>query len=157
MLNIGKLTNTHGLKGEVRINSSFKYKDVVFKKGNHLYIENDDLVINTHRIHKNLDMVTFDGINNINDILKYKGKEVFIKKEDFDFGGPLNEDLIGKEVYGGGKLIGTLSNVKQNVNQELLVIKNGDKQYLVPYVDAFIKDVGNSIEINVIEGLLNED
>ena len=36
---IGKLVNTHGIKGEVRIISDFKYKSDVFKIGNCLYID----------------------------------------------------------------------------------------------------------------------
>ena len=74
MLYIGMVAGTHGIKGEIRISSDFKYKDLVFKKGNHLYIDDDNLVINTYRVHKNYDMVTFENINDINDVLKYKGK-----------------------------------------------------------------------------------
>ena len=37
---LGKLVNTHGLRGEVKIISDFKYKDIVFKEGNIIYIDN---------------------------------------------------------------------------------------------------------------------
>lgn len=158
MLYIGKVVNTHGIKGEVRIVSNFKYKEMIFQKGNHLYIDDDDLTINTYRVHKNYDMVTFDGINDINDVLKYKGKEVYIDRSEYIFPDILNEDLIGTEVYGNGKLVGVLSSVVKNANQELLVIKNGENEYLVPYVDEFVKSITtDKIEINVIEGLLNEN
>ena len=36
---LGKLVNTHGLRGEVKIISDFKYKDIIFKEGNTIYIE----------------------------------------------------------------------------------------------------------------------
>ena len=42
MIYLGKLVNTHGLKGEVRIISDFKYKSQVFKKGSHLFINDDE-------------------------------------------------------------------------------------------------------------------
>jgi len=152
MIYLGKLVNTHGLKGEVRIVSDFKYKSSVFKKGSHLFINDDELIINTYRTHKEYDMVTFDGINNIDDVLKYKGKKVYIKKEDYDFDGILNEDLIGLPVYGDGKLIGNVTDIYKNVNQELIVV---DKDILIPYVPVFIKSINkDKIEINVIEGLL---
>ncbi len=155
MIYLGKLVNTHGLKGEVRIVSDFKYKSLVFKKGSHLFIGDDELIINSYRPHKEYDMVTFEGIGNIDDVLKYKGKKVFIKKEDYDFDGILNEDLIGLPVYGDGKLIGNVTNVFKNINQELIEI---DNNILIPYVPAFIKSISkDKIEINVIEGLLNED
>jgi len=151
MICLGKLVNTHGLKGEVRIISDFKYKSKVFKKGSHLFINDDELVINTYRVHKDYDMVTFDGVTTIDEVLKYKGKKVYIKKEDYDFDGILNEDLIGLPVYGDGKLIGNVTDIYKNVNQELIVV--GD--ILIPYVPAFIKSISkDKIEINVIEGLL---
>lgn len=152
MIYLGKLVNTHGLKGEVRIISDFKYKSMVFKKGSHLFINDDELIINSYRVHKNYDMVTFEGITNIDDVLKYKGKKVYIKKEDYDFDGILNEDLIGLPVYGDGKLIGEVTDVYKNVNQELIVV---NKDILIPYVPSFIKNISeDKIEINVIEGLL---
>ena len=158
MIEIGKVTNTHGIKGEVRILSNFKYKSLVFQKGNHLYIDEDNLVINTYRVHKNYDMVTFEGIDDINDVLKYKGKKVYIKSEEYVFPDYLNEQLIGANVYGEGKLIGVLADIRQNPTQELLVIKGENKEYLVPYVETFIKSISeNKIELNLIEGLIDED
>ena len=158
MIEIGKVTNTHGIKGEVRILSNFKYKSLVFQKGNHLYIDEDNLVIDTYRVHKNYDMVTFEGIDDINDVLKYKGKKVYIKSEEYVFPDYLNEQLIGANVYGEGKLIGVLADVRQNPTQELLVIKGKNKEYLVPYVETFIKSISeNKIELNLIEGLIDED
>ena len=72
---IGKIVNTHGLKGEVRILSSFKYKDKVFKKDMNIYIGKDKIneKIVTYRYHKIFDMITMKGYNDINQILKYKG------------------------------------------------------------------------------------
>ena len=158
MIYIGKVVNTHGIKGEVRIISDFKYKEIVFQKGNHLYIDDDNLVINTYRVHKNYDMVTFEGINDINDVLKYKGKDVYIDRNEYIFPDILNEDLIGTKVYGQGKLVGVLSDVIKNVNQEIMIIKNGDKEYMIPYVDEFVKSIStDKIEVDVIEGLLNEN
>ena len=44
-VNVGKVVNTHGIKGEIRILSNFKYKSLVFQKGNHLYIDEDNYLI----------------------------------------------------------------------------------------------------------------
>ncbi len=155
MLYIGKVAGTHGIKGEIRILSDFKYKDIVFQKGNHLYIDEDNLTIDTYRVHKNYDMVTFIGINDINDVLKYKGQDVYIDRSEYVFPDLLNEDLIGAEVYDGEDLVGVLAAVRKNANQELFVIKNGDKEYLVPNVEDFVKNIDKErIDISSIEGLL---
>ena len=158
MIEIGKVVNTHGIKGEIRILSNFKYKSLVFQKGNHLYINEDNLVIKTYRIHKNYDMVTFEGISDINDVLKYKGKKVFIKSEEYVFPDYLNEQLIGADVYGNGQLIGVLTDIRQNPSGELLVIKKEDKEYLIPYVEEFVESVNeDKINLKLIEGLIDEN
>ena len=98
MLYIGKVAGTHGIKGEIRILSDFKYKDIVFQKGNYLYIDEDNLTIDTYRVHKNYDMVTFIGINDINDVLKYKGQDVYIDRSEYVFPDLLNEDLTARYI-----------------------------------------------------------
>jgi 16S rRNA processing protein RimM len=77
---IGRIVNTHALKGEVRIVSDFEFKDRIFKENTLLYIgENKDKeIIETYRKHKQFDMVKFKGIDYINDVLKYKGSKVYI-------------------------------------------------------------------------------
>lgn len=156
MLYIGNLVNTHGIKGEVRIISNFKYKDLIFKPDTYLYINDEKLKIKTYRKHKNYDMVTFEGYHDINEVLKFKGCKVYINKDDFNFPGPLNEDLYGKKVYNNGKYIGTLKEIINNGGGELLVVK-GKKEYLIPYVDEFVKNIDENIELNLIKGFIDED
>lgn len=157
---IGKIVNTHGIKGEVRILSDIEYKNEIFKKGNFLYIGADKtkLTINTYRVHKNFDMVTFDGINDINEVLKYKNELVYIKKEEINIDGYFDYELIGMEVY-TDKSIGKVISIQSNGKQKLLEIE-GKKIYLIPKVDAFIKKIdleNRIIYINLIEGLIDED
>ena len=84
---IGRITNTHGLKGEVKIRSNFDYKDRVFKEGFALYVGKDKTkeVIRTYRPHQEYDMSPLYGIDDIDDVLKYKGSLVFAFKDDFFF------------------------------------------------------------------------
>ena len=134
---IGKLVNTHGLKGEVRILSSFKYKDRVFKKGMNIYIGKDKVCeeITGYRYHKIFDMITMDGYNDINQILKYKGEYVFVNKEDIILGENeyLDEDIIGLNVYVDDRLLGRVNRIEKHSVNEILVVKNDEKNYLVPY------------------------
>ena len=95
---------------------------------------------------------------NIEDVISLKNKNIYIKKEDYNFPGPLNEELYGKNVYDGNKLIGTLKEINNTSHQELLVIAGKTKEYLVPYVKPFIQKITNDgIYLNVIEGLIDED
>jgi len=159
LIYIGEVINTHGLKGEIRILSKFKFKKNVFKKGFKLYISNDSLIINTYRTHKNYDMVTFEGLNTIEDILKYKGESVYIDRNELEYDGYLDEDLIGMDVYNEDKYMGKVIEILKSNFQDILVIQNG-KKHMVPNVDEFVKKIdieNNKIEINYIKGIIDED
>lgn len=156
MIYIGKIVNTHGIKGEVKIKSNIKHKDLVFKKNNIVRIDNDNLTINTYRVHKDFDMLTFKEIENINDVLKYKGKELYIEKNQIDESILFDEDYIGLEVY-SDRYIGVVENIISNNKQDILVVKNEDKEYLIPLIDEFIKSVDEKIIIEEIDGLIDEN
>lgn len=142
---IGKIVNTHGLKGEVRILSSFKYKDRVFKKGINIYIGKDKVneVINSYRHHKIFEMITMNGYNDINQILKYKGEYVFVNKEDIELSENeyLDEDIIGLSVYVDDKCLGRVRRIDSHGINQILVIKNDEKNYLVPYNFDIIENI----------------
>lgn len=160
MVFIGDIVNTHGIKGELRILSDFKYKEAVFKENQKLYIgkRKQEVVIKTYRKHKIFDMVTFVDVDSINDAIAFKGDEVFIKREDLVIDGYVDEDIIGLEVYGDNKLVGVVESIIKN-KQEILLIKNGEKSHMVPFVDELVSvDLDNKrININMIEGLLDEN
>lgn len=156
---IGKLVNTHGIKGEVRIISDFKYKKDVFKKGNEIIIDNNKFIIESYRHHKIYDMVTLKDINSIETAITLKGLNVYINKDDYTFDGYLNEDLIGLSVYDNDKLKGKVVEILKTNLYEILVIE-GNKRHMVPNIPEFIKNVdieNKRIEIKYIEGLDNED
>ena len=159
LINVGKLVNTHGIKGEVRIISTFKYKRDVFKVDNALYINNNKYIIKSHRVHKMYDMVTLDGIKGIDEALPLKGNNVYINRDDYNFNGYLNEDLIGLEVYDNDTYKGKVTDILESIKYDILVI-DGIKRHLVPNISNFIKKVdldNNKLYINYIEGLDNED
>lgn len=133
MIRIGKYVNTHGIKGEIRILSDFSRKDLVFKKGFKIYIKDDEFVINSYRKHKDYDMVTLEGINNINDIIDLKGNYVYIKREDIN--SFIDEDLYEYSVVVKEKEY-KIINIIENKAHKILVLNNN---VMVPYVKEFIE------------------
>lgn len=133
---IGKLVNTHGLNGEVRILSDFKYKGKVFIPGMKIYIGKDKICeeINTYRHHKIFEMITMKGYTDINQVLKYKGDYVFVNKEDIKLSENeyLDEDIVGLDVYVNDKCLGKVRKIENHNGNEILVV-NGEKNYLIPY------------------------
>ena len=158
-LYIGKLVNTHGIKGEVRFLSKFRHKDKVFVKGFKFYVgkEKKEYMVETYRKHKNFDMVVFKDNYDINLIEHLKGSLVYINKEDLklDKNTYLSVDLIGFNVIINDKSIGTISDVLDTPANEVLVLDNG---VMIPYVDAFIKSVDTTkkeIIVHDVKGLLS--
>lgn len=159
LIYIGKLVNTHGLKGEVKIISDFKYKKDIFKINNNIYINDTKYTINSYRSHKMFDMVTLSDINNIDDALSIKGYNVYIDRDEYSFSGYLDEDLIGLEVYDKDILKGKIVDIYKTNNGDLLVIE-GKNRHMVPNIKEFIENVdldNKKVYIKYIKGIDNED
>ena len=105
-------------------------------------------------------MVTFLDINDINDVIDYKGLNVYIAREELKIDGILDEDIINMKAISKKKEIGIVTEILKSKAHDILVIKKEDKKYLVPYIKEFIDkiDLNNKkIYIKEIEGLLNEN
>lgn len=154
---IGKLVNTHGIKGEVKLLSNFEYKNKVFVVGMNFYIGEDKekVTVNSYRHHKVFDMVTFKEYNYINDVLKFKGKLVYVLKPDLalDNNSILDRDYIGMNAYYEGVLVGKVNDIIDNNGYKLMLI--GTK--FVPFNKEFISSVSvtkNELILKNVEGLL---
>ena len=138
---IGRIVNTHALKGEVRIVSDFEFKDRIFKENTLLYIgENKDKeIIKTYRKHKQFDMVKFKGIDYINDVLKYKGSKVYIDESILNLKDDeiLISELINMDVYNDNKYVGKITEYRSDNGNNMLRVNNK----LIPYNKAFITKI----------------
>lgn len=154
---IGKLVNTHGIKGEVKLLSNFEYKNKVFVVGMNFYIGEDKekVTVNSYRHHKVFDMVTFKEYNYINDVLKFKNKLVYVLKPDLalDNNLILDRDYIGMNAYYEGVLVGKVKDIIDNNGYKLMLI--GTKY--VPFNKEFISSVSvtkKELILKNVEGLL---
>lgn len=164
--NMGKIVNSHGVKGEVRI---YPFTDDLdkFEDFDYLLIEGEGdkkFEIESSRPHKNMVLLKFKEFNDINQILKFKDKNVYIYREDAndDGEGHYIVDLLGLEIYDDqGRFIGVLEDVLQNTAQDLYSIKRADnkKTFYLPVVDEFVKSIdmeNKRIIVHLIEGMLDE-
>lgn len=148
---LGKYVNTHGLNGEIRIKSNFKYKNRVFKIGNEIIINHTLYKIKSYRVHKGYDMVTLDGIDDINKIPFIKNTLVYIDKDKylgkFDY---LDSDLIGFIVYNSNFEREVIDIVYLNDTKKLLKTNNG----YIPFELILDVDLENKkIKIMEVEGI----
>lgn len=154
LIYIGKIVNTHGIKGELRLLSSFLEKDLVFKPGFKIYIGPDleEHIITSYRKHKNFDMICLEGLSDINLVLKYKGSKVYINKEDLSLkeNEYLLEDLIGMRIVCDNETLGLVSEIYDNKTGKLLYITFA-KNYYIPYNSNYIKQVDVKNKIIYVE------
>ena len=141
---VGKIINTFGIKGELKVISDFEYQDRIFIKDFPIYIgtlKNKE-EIESKRNHKNYNLILFKGYNNINDVLKYKGNSIYIlrsdlKLEDDEY---LLNDIIGFSVYDNDVYLGVIIDYELINNIVYFKIK-GDKTFLIPNITEYIKNI----------------
>lgn len=160
---IGKIVNTHGIKGELRILSKFEYKDKVFKKDMLIYLGKDkkEVKIKTYRVHKNFDMVTLYNFDNINQVLMFKGMDVYVLKEDISLNENeyLDKDLIGLKVFIDGRELGIVSTYSYTGgNNKIIEVKTFNERLLLPIHNDIIKSIDlvnktiDLVDLGVVEG-----
>ena len=164
-ISIGKITNFFGIKGEAKVGYD---NESQIKKAKVVHMLDDEskteLKIKSIRFHKNFAIIKFEEIDDINDLLQFKGQRLFVKKQEalkqLEKDEYLIQDLIGCFVYDEkNEKIGEVVNISTNSSQDLLNIKNGFGQVrLVPFVNEFFPNVdikNKKIIIKPIEGLLS--
>lgn len=169
LLLVGKVIRPHGLNGLLRIHSyaeSVKtFQDggtVLLKTGQGGLSEYKVISVNAHR---NAYLMKLDGISSLEDAERYRGAEILISKnalrresedEYFWF------ELIGLEVFvDSGRFVGTLREIINTGSNDIYVVKEGDKEFLIPALHGVVLkiDLENKrmIIAGNIDGLLDTD
>ncbi|KFZ26112.1 MAG: Ribosome maturation factor RimM [Candidatus Izimaplasma bacterium HR2] len=164
-VSIGKIVNTHGLKGNLKVKSFTDFKKDRYKLGNLLYIafkgEYIPVTVSMFKTVKNLDHIAFKEYDDINMVEKYKGSHLMFNKEEvhnLDTDEFYFNELIGLDVYTDDLSIGKCTDIREYPQGEILVIKRDNKKdALIPFRKEFVKEVDKELKrIYLInwEGLL---
>lgn len=156
---IGKIVNTHGIKGEIRILSNFDFKDNAFKVGSHIIVGDETYQINSYRKHKQFDMITLDGYHDINDVLFLLKKKVYKNKEELKLSKDqiLDEDLITYTVIDKDKKSGIIKEIFYASPTNKILRVKFEKEVLIPLASPMIKNIDQdkkTIEVELIEGMM---
>lgn len=164
LFKVGVITSTHGIKGEVKVfpttddaNRFKKLKNVILDTGK----EKIDMEIASVKFFKNMVILKFKGIDDINDVEKYKKSELYVtrenavklKKDEYFIA-----DLIGMEVVSDeDEELGVIDDVLQTGANDVYVIKKpGTSDLLVPAIKDCIKEVdveGGKMLVHLLPGL----
>lgn len=156
-LEAGRIVNTHGVRGEVRIepwadDASFLTR---FKR---FYMDGQPVKVRSCRVHKAMCIALLDGIDDVNAAMALKGKVLFIDRNDAKLpkGTVFIQDILGAKVVDeDGKELGVLKEVLPAPAASVYVVQ-GEREILIPDVPAFIldKDADNGVvTVRLIEGM----
>lgn len=163
---VGKIVNTCGLKGEVKVINASDFVSQRYKKNNILIASNEDNSINTYltissfRKNDKFIYLKFKEINTIEEALNLKECYLMVDGDELK---KINEDtfyyfqLLKMNVYYNGEKIGVIKEISNNGAQDLLRIKGASVNFLVPFVDTFIEKIDEEkkeIVLKNLEGLL---
>lgn len=167
-LKVGKIVNTHSLKGEVKVISSTDFEEERFKKGSKLLITRGnqlirEVVVQSYRNHKNFLLVKFEGIDSVEEAEKLKNLQI---KIDSDEVGELEEnefyfhEIIGCQVFDeNDRNLGEIIDILTPGANDVWVIKGEEgKEILIPYIEDVVKQIditNKKVNIKVMEGLID--
>jgi 16S rRNA processing protein RimM len=165
---VGKIVNTHGVKGEVKVFAITDFPEHRFRKGSKLFLhlphENTPpvLTIQSARQHKNTYIVQFNEFASINEVEKLKGgvlqvpweERIELEADEFYY-----DDIIGCEVWTDeGKPIGKIKEILVTGANDVWVVEaNEGKDILLPYIDDCILEVDvamKRVKVHLLEGLV---
>lgn len=158
-LEAGKIVNTHGVAGEVKI-MPWADEPAFLLDFDTLYIDSKPVAVRSARVHKNCVLARLEGVGSINEAMKLKNKVVCIDREDviLEEGAFFLADLTGLEVREAatGEVLGTIHEVLTPPANNVYVVKGGKREYMIPAVEEFIAETNideGYVLVRLLEGM----
>jgi len=158
LLEAGKIVNTFGTKGEVKIQPWADTPEFLTEFGN-VFIDAIPVKILSARIHKGCVIAALEGVTDINTAISLKNKIIYIDRDkvELEQGQYFVADLIGIKAIDAqtGEPLGTISDVLALPTHNVYVVK-GAREILVPAVSDFVKEIDINegvIKLRLIEGM----
>lgn len=165
-LEIGKITSTHGIKGEMRVQPWCDSPDYM-KKFKTLYLDKkgEKPLKVSSRSNGNMVILKVQGVDTVEEAAKYRDKVLFMKRSDANLpeGTWFIQELIDCTVIDADneeKTYGIISDVSQTGANDVWHIKQGDKEYLIPAIPSVVisTDVAEGIvKIRPLKGIFDDE
>ena len=164
-LQVGAITSTHGIRGEVKVFPTTddparfkKLKKVILDTGKRQI----DMEIQSVRFFKQFVIVKFKGIDNINDVEQYKGSSLFVSRENavsLEENEYYIADLIGMEVFTEEGHFGIVKDVMETGANDVYIVDSKEHgEFLIPAIHDCILDVDlyeQKMTIHLLPGLID--
>lgn len=153
----GKIVNTHGVRGEVKIQVWLDSPEFM-RRFKTLYIDSKPVRLVSSRAHKGFLIAMLEGVEDINAAMSLKNKTVYIDRADAKLkkGEYFLCDIIGLRVETeNGELVGTLEDILETPASSVYIVR-GEAEHMIPAVPEFVlkTDAENGIiTVRLIEGM----
>ena len=160
-LEVGKVTNVHGLMGEVKVQPWADSPEFLcqFKT---LYVDDAHfpMTVQRARVHKNMVIIKFEGPTDVPSALSLRNAILYIHREDVKLpeGSFFLADIYGLEVRdaASGEVLGKIADVLTLPANNVYVVRGGARELMIPAVPQFIAETNieaGYIRVNMMEGL----
>ena len=160
-LEVGKVTNVHGLMGEVKVQPWADSPEFLcqFKT---LYVDEAHWPIQVERarVHKNMVIMKFEGLTDVPGALSLRNAILYIDRSDAKLpeGAFFLADIYGLEVRDAatGEVLGQIADVLALPANNVYVVRGGARELMIPAVPQFIAETNveaGFIRVNMMEGL----
>ena len=160
-LEVGKVTNVHGLMGEVKVQPWADSPEFLcqFKT---LYVDEAHfpMTVQRARVHKNMVIIKFEGPTDVPSALSLRNAILYIDRSDVDLpeGAFFLADIYGLEVRDAatGEVLGKIADVLTLPANNVYVVRGGERELMIPAVPQFIAETnveGGYLRVNLMEGL----
>lgn len=143
LLTVGKIINTHGIKGEIKVQSVTDDLER-FKKLKKAYIDNSEITITNCKLQPGKVILKIEGIDKIEDAVRLKNKYIRIRREDaieLPEDSYFESDIIGCHVYNeNGEELGTIDDIIYTGSNDVYWIK-GEKELLIPAIKSIVLNI----------------
>lgn len=156
-LEVGKIVNTHGVRGEVKLQPWADSPEFLLKFKT-LYLDGEPKRVRAARVHKEMVILSLEGIDDVNTAMTLKEKVLSIRRGDAKLprGAFFIQDIIGAKVVDEqGTELGVLEDVMDLPRHSVYVVR-GEREILIPAVPEFILHTDADkgiITVHLIEGL----
>ena len=162
MLELGKVVNTHGIRGELKIQPWCDDPEL-FHELEYFYIKGKRYELLRTRLHKNCVIALVEGVTSINDAELLKNSVITIEREalgDLPDGTYYIADLEGLEVRTmDGRVLGKIDEIIKTGSNDVYVLKEtGGKPILIPVIDQVVKEVNideGYVLVELLKGLID--
>lgn len=157
-LELGKVQNTHGVRGELRVEPWTDSPDV-FDEVDTVYLKKDGQEpyrVVSWRPHKHLVLLTLQGVGDVDTAARLKNRTLYVRREDLEHllpeGRNFIAEMIGCEVRDAdtGAVYGTIRDIYDRGANNIWEIRSGDREYLMPDIPGIVVSVDVEEEVALV-------